>query len=97
MSNSELAALDAARARRAASMKIALAVALFFSLAWALLQWSLVSGEQFAEAGLARRFAEIEAAVCAAAALAALAHFAVNLVIAALQSRQRHHSSRRCG
>lgn len=92
--NSELTAFDASRARRAASMKISLAVALFFSLAWALLQWSLLAGEQFADAGIARAFARAEAAVCAAAAIAAILHFAFNAVAAVVGARRHHAVSR---
>lgn len=96
MNNNELPATETtARARRAASMKISLAVALFFSLAWSLLQWSLQAGEQFAVAGIARRFAEIEAAVCAAAALAAILHFTFTAAVqAASQARKRDAASR---
>lgn len=80
MISESLPALQAIRSRRACSMKISLAIALFFSLAWCLLQWSLVSGAMFEAAGVARDFAVIEARVCAAAAIAALLHLAGSAV-----------------
>lgn len=95
MNKSELPPSDNAGVRRGASMKISLAVALFFSLAWSLLQWSLLAGEQFAEAGLARDFAQVEAIFCAAAAVAALLHLAFNAGAMALTLlRQRHAVAR---
>lgn len=90
MNSNELNTHDNAHVRRAASMKISLAVALFFSLAWSLLQWSLLAGEQFAEPGIAREFAQIEALVCGAIALAAILHLVISALVhsfALLRSR----------
>lgn len=95
MNSHQLNTSDNAHVRRAASMKISLAVALFFSLAWSLLQWSLLAGEQFAEPGIAREFAQVEAAVCGIIALAALLHLAVTATVHALAMLRGRRGSAR--
>lgn len=88
-------AAQAAATRRVYAMKIALAIALFFALALCVLQWSLMTGEQFAEHGVARNFVLIEAGVCAAAAVAAMLHLLFNAVIWAASRLARRSTTRR--
>lgn len=71
-------ALEEMRIRHGISMRIALAVALFFSAAWCLLQWTLVTEPRFMVEGLTRAFVLVEATACAVIAAMAFVHMAAS-------------------
>lgn len=71
-------ALEEMRIRHGISMRIALAVTLFFSAAWCLLQWTLATEPRFMVEGLTRAFVVFEATACAVIAAFAFLHMAAS-------------------
>ena len=69
--NSYTLQLQERRIRQAFAVRIGSVIALFFSAAWCLLQWTLATEERFMAPGLPRQFVEMEAFFCAAVAFAA--------------------------
>lgn len=76
--------LQARRERHAYSMKVCLAVIVFFAVALGLLQWSLASGPQYVVDGYPRQFVLLETTLSLIVAAYALLHLAVSGVAWAL-------------
>ena len=66
------------RIRYAVSVRIALAITLFFSAAWSLLQWTLATEQRFMAEGVAREFVQFEAMACAIIAACGVLHMAAS-------------------
>jgi hypothetical protein len=97
-SSTQTDSLQTRRERHVYSMKVCVALIVFFAVAACLLQWSLASGPQYVADGTPRQFALLETAASLAAATSALLRLAASGLVwsATVLQMRREAAGKNC-